>query len=161
MNLAYRDIKHNVLRFVLTCVGLGLLLSVVITITGVYRGLIDDALRQARAAHADLWVVEAGTNGPFAESSRIPADTRELVARVYGVERAGSVTYQSVQTVLNGKPLRMFLIGFEPGRPGGPHKLIAGRQILRSHYEMIVDRSAGLALGQEVPLGRVRFPRQP
>ena len=24
---------------------------------------------------------------------------------------------------------------------------------MRSHYEMIVDRSAGLALGQEVPLG--------
>ncbi len=153
MNLAYRDIKHNLLRFVLTNFGLSLLLGIVIVITGVYGGLIDDALRQARAAHADLWVVEAGTNGPFAESSRIPGDTRDLVARVYGVERAGAVTYQSVQTVLNGKPLRMFLIGFEPGRPGGPHTLIAGRQILRSHYEMIVDRSAGLKLGQEVPLG--------
>jgi len=73
MNLAYRDIKHNLLRFVLTNFGLSLLLGIVIMITGVYGGLIDDALRQARAANADLWVVEAGTNGPFAESSRIPA----------------------------------------------------------------------------------------
>ena len=153
MNLAYRDIKHNLLRFVLTNFGLSLLLGIVIMITGVYGGLIDDALRQARAANADLWVVEAGTNGPFAEASRISGDTRELVSRVYGVQRAGSVTYQSVQTELNGKPLRMFLIGFEPGRPGGPRKLSAGRDIMRSHYEMIVDRSAGLALGQEVPLG--------
>src|SRR5665648_327782 len=86
----------------------------------VYGGLIDDALRQARAANADLWVVEAGTNGPFAEASRISGDTRELVSRVYGVERAGSVTYQSVQTEINGAPHRLFLIGFEPGRPGGP-----------------------------------------
>jgi putative ABC transport system permease protein len=153
MNLAYRDIKHNLLRFVLTNFGLSLLLGIVIVITGVYGGLIDDALRQARAANADLWVVEAGTNGPFAESSRIPGDTRELVSRVYGVQRAGAVTYQTVQTELNGKPLRLFLVGFEPGRPGGPHKLTAGRQILRDHYEMIVDRSAGLKLGQEVPLG--------
>jgi putative ABC transport system permease protein len=153
MNLAYRDIKHNFLRFVLTNFGLSLLLGIVIVITGVYGGLIDDALRQARAADADLWVVQAGTNGPFAESSRLPGDTRELVSRVYGVERAGSVTYQSVQTELNGKPLRMFLIGFELGRPGGPRKLLAGRQIMRSHYEMIADRSTGLALGQEVPLG--------
>ncbi len=153
MNLAYRDIKHNLLRFVLTNFGLSLLLGIVIVITGVYGGLIDDALRQARAANADLWVVEAGTNGPFAESSRIPGDTRELVSRVYGIERTGSVTYQSVQTELNGKPLRLFLIGFEPGRPGGPRKLVAGREILRDHYEMIVDRSAGLKLGQEVPLG--------
>jgi putative ABC transport system permease protein len=153
MNLAYRDIKHNLLRFVLTNFGLSLLLGIVIVITGVYGGLIDDALRQARAANADLWVVEAGTNGPFAEGSRIPGDTRELVSRVYGIERAGAVTYQSVQTVLNGKPLRLFLVGFEPGRPGGPQKLTAGRQILRGHYEMIVDSSAGLRLGQEVPLG--------
>jgi putative ABC transport system permease protein len=153
MNLAYRDIKHNLLRFVLTNFGLSLLLGIVIMITGVYGGLIDDALRQARAANADLWVVEAGTNGPFAESSRIPGDTRELVGRVYGVERAGSVTYQSVQTSLNDKPFRLFLIGFEPGRPGGPRQLSAGRGILRGHYEMIVDRSTGISLGQEVPLG--------
>ena len=153
MNLAYRDIRHNLLRFVLTCIGLSLLLGVVITITGVYRGLIDDALRQARAANADLWVVEAGTNGPFAEASRIPRDTRELVARVYGIERAGAVTYQSIQTELNGKPLRLYLIGYELGRPGGPPRLVAGREIVRSHYEMVVDRSAGLALGQQVPLG--------
>lgn len=153
MNLAYRDIKHNALRFGLTTFGLSLLLGIVIMITGVYGGLIDDALRQARAANADLWVVEAGTNGPFAEGSRIPGDTRELVARVYGIEAAGSVTYQSVQTELNGKPLRLSLIGYEPGRPGGPHTLIAGRAIMRSHYEMIVDRSARLKLGQEVPLG--------
>lgn len=153
MNLAYRDIKHNLPRFVLTCVGLSLLLGVVITITGVYRGLIDDAVRQARAADADLWVVEAGTNGPFAEASRIPDDTRDLVARVYGIDRDGGVTYQTVQTELNGKPLRLFAIGYELGRPGGPSKLVAGRDIMRSHYEMIVDRSASLALGQEVPLG--------
>ena len=70
---------------------------------------------------------------------------------------SGSVTDQSVQTELKGKPLRLFLIGYELGRPGGPRKLSAGREIMRSHYEMIVERSAGLALGQEVPLG-TRMP---
>ena len=72
MNLAYRDIKHNLLRFVLTNFGLSLLLGIVIVITGVYGGLIDDALRQARAANADLWVVEAGTNGPVRRSLAHP-----------------------------------------------------------------------------------------
>jgi putative ABC transport system permease protein len=153
MNLAYRDIRHNVLRFVLTCVGLSLLLGIVITITGIYNGSVDDALRQVQAASPDLWVVEAGTNGPFAEASRIPGDTRELVARVYGVQSAGAVTYQSAQTKLKGAPLRLFLIGYEPGRPGGPHRLGAGRQLTRSHYEMIVDQSAGVPIGAEVPLG--------
>jgi putative ABC transport system permease protein len=153
MNLAYRDIKHNLLRFVLTNFGLSVLLGIVIMMTGVYGGLIDDALRQARAAKADIWVVEANTKGPFAESSRIPGDTRELVARVYGVQRAGSVTYQSMQADVNGASHRIFVIGFELGRPGGPQRLVAGRHIMRDHYEMIVDRRAGLKLGQIVPLG--------
>ena len=144
MNLAYRDIKHNLPRFVLTCIGLSLLLAIVIMITGVYRGLIDDALRQARAADADLWVVEAGTNGPFAEASRIPQDTRDLVARIYGVDRAGGVTYQSVQTELNGKPLRLFVIGYELRHPGGPRH--AGRRT-RHHAQPLRNgcRSSRLA----------------
>jgi putative ABC transport system permease protein len=153
VNLAYRDIRHNLLRFVLTCFGLGLLLGIVITMAGIYRGALDDALRLVRATSPDLWVVEAGTNGPFAESSRISGDTREMVARIYGIERAGAVTYQSVQTEISGRRLRLFVVGFELGRPGGPRKLFAGRQIMRSHYEMIADRSAGLALGEQVPLG--------
>ncbi|MDQ2083567.1 ABC transporter permease [Xanthobacteraceae bacterium Astr-EGSB] len=115
--------------------------------------MIDEALRQARAANADLWVIQPGTNGPFAESSRIPGDTREMVARTYGIERAGAVTYQSVQTTLEGVPLRLYIIGYELNRPGGPDHLVAGRDIMRKRYEMIVDQSAGLALGQEVPLG--------
>jgi putative ABC transport system permease protein len=153
MNLAYRDVKHNLPRFALTCIGLSLLLGIVITILGIYQGSLDDALRQVRATNPDLWVVEAGTNGPFAEASRISGDTRQMIARVYGVERAGGVTYQSVQTAHGDSPLRLFIIGFEPSRPGGPQKLIAGRGIMRSHYEMIADRSSGLAVGDEVPLG--------
>ncbi len=153
MNLAFRDIRHDRLRFVLTCVGLSLLLGIVITMTGIYRGALDDALRLAQATSPDLWVVEAGTNGPFAEASRIPGDTREMVARIYGVERAGAVTYQSVQTEIRDRRIRLFVVGFQLGRLGGPRKLVAGRHIMRSHFEMVVDRSAGLALGAEVPLG--------
>ncbi len=118
-----------------------------------YRGALDDALRLAQATSPDLWIVEAGTNGPFAEASRIPGDTRKMIARIYGVERAGAVTYQSVQTEIGDRPLRLFVVGFQLGRLGAPRKLLAGRHIMRSHFEMVVDRSAGLALGTEVPIG--------
>ena len=72
MNLAYRDIRHNLARFVLTCLGLSLLLGVVLSMIGIYRGLVDDALVLVRTPEAQLWVVESDTRGPFAESSRIP-----------------------------------------------------------------------------------------
>ena len=44
MNLAYRDIRHNLFRFLLTCLGLGLLLGVVLAMIGIYKGLVVDAL---------------------------------------------------------------------------------------------------------------------
>ena len=103
MNLAYRDIRHNLFRFLLTCVGLGLLLGVVLAMIGIYRGLVVDALTIARSPAVDLWVVEANTRGPFAEASRIPGDTREAIARLSGVAAAGSVTYQTVETEHRGK----------------------------------------------------------
>jgi putative ABC transport system permease protein len=157
MNLAYRDIRHSLGRFLLTCLGLSLLLGVVLSMIGIYRGLVADALTLARTPAADVWVVESGTRGPFAESSRIPGDTREAIARLQGVTAAGSVTYQSVETRRADSKLRLYVVGYEPGRPGGPAQLAAGRPIARSHFEMIADARSGLELGERVRLGRDTF----
>ncbi len=157
MNLAYRDIRHNLGRFLLTCVGLGLLLGVVLAMIGIYRGLVVDALTIARAPAVDLWVVEANTRGPFAEASRIPGDTREAIARIADVTAAGSLTYQTVETERQGGKLRLYVIGHELTRPGGPPDIIEGREIGRSHYEMVADQSSGLTLGERIRLGRNTF----
>lgn len=157
MNLAYRDVRHKLGRFLLTCTGLGLLLGVVLAMIGIYRGLVVDALTIARAPGIDLWVVESGTRGPFAEASRIPGDTREAITRVGGVAAAGSITYQTVETAHQAKKLRLYVIGYEPGRPGGPPRLIAGHGIVRSHHELVADRSTGLGIGDRIALGRNTF----
>jgi putative ABC transport system permease protein len=154
MNLAWSDIRYKFGRFVLTCLGLGLLLAVVITMAAMNRGQIEDAVALVRAIGADLWVVEGETVGPFAESSRIPADTREMIARIHGVAEAGSITLQNIQLDWEGRKLRLQIVGYEPGRPGGPTQLVAGREIMRSHYELIADRQTGLRVGQTVRLGR-------
>lgn len=157
MNLAYRDIRHGLGRFLLTCVGLGLLLGVVLAMIGIYRGLVVDALTIARAPAVDLWVVEANTRGPFAEASRIPGDIREAVARIADVSAAGSITYQTVETEHGGDKLRLYVIGYELTRPGGPPQIAEGRAIARSHYEMVADTSSGLTLGDRIRLGRHVF----
>lgn len=157
MNLAYRDIRHGLGRFLLTCVGLGLLLGVVLAMIGIYRGLVVEALTVARAPAVDLWVVEANTRGPFAEASRIPGDLREAVARIAGVAAAGSVTYQTVEAEHMGGKLRLYVIGYEPTRPGGPPEVVEGREIGRGHFEMVADRSTGLDLGDRIRLGRNAF----
>lgn len=156
MNLAIRDMRHNFLRFALTALGVGLLLGVVVTMMGIYEGALDDALRLPRSSSPDLWVVQPRTLGPFAEPSRIPSDTRDLVRRIPGVASAGAVTFQTVQTTANGKPLRLFLQGYEIGRPGGPANLTAGHTLTASHYQIVVDASAGVRLGEQIPFGPYR-----
>ena len=157
MNLAVRDIRHNFGRFLLTCLGLALLLGVVLSMIGIYRGLVAEALTLVRSPAIDLWVVEANSRGPFAEPSRIPGDTREAVARISGVLEAGSITYQSIETVHSDQKLRIYLIGFELGRPGGPAHIAEGRSIARSRFEIVADRSSGLRLGERLRLGRDTF----
>ena len=157
MNLAYRDVRHNLFRFLLTCFGLSLLLGVVLAMIGIYRGIVVDALTVARNHGVDLWVVEAGSRGPFAEASRIPGDSREAIARLAGVTAAGSVTYQTVEADRLGRKIRLYVIGFEPSRPGGPILIAAGRTIAQGHFEIVADRRAGLELGDRVKLGRTTF----
>ncbi len=157
MNLAYRDVRHNLGRFLMTCAGLGLLLAVVMAMIGIYRGIVVDALTIARAPATDLWVVEARSRGPFAEASRIPGDTREAVARIFGVEIAGSITYQTIEAAIQGRHLRLYVIGYETGKPGGPPKIVAGQAIVRNHYEMVADISSGLETGARLRLGRTDF----
>jgi len=157
MNLALKDIRHGLFRFVLTCFGLGLLMTVVFAMTGIYNGLVVEALAVVRAPQVQLWVVEAGSKGPFAEASNIPAATRDAVARMPGVAEAGAVNYQNIEASHAGKNLRLYVIGYERGRPGGPRAIAEGRALDASHFELVADRKTGFTPGDTVRLGRNRF----
>jgi putative ABC transport system permease protein len=157
VNLALKDIGHNLGRFLLTCVGLSLLLGIVLAMIGIYRGLIQESLGLVRAAGAHVWVVEGGTRGPFAEASRLPGDMREALAAQWGVAAAGSVAYQNVEAQHGTASKRLLVVGAQIARPGEAPFIDDGRPIMRSRYEAVADRSAGIALGERIMLGRDTF----
>ena len=157
MNLALKDIRHGLFRFVLTCFGLGLLITVVLSMIGIYNGLVADALAVVKAPAADVWVVESGTKGPFAEASNIPLTTRDAVSRMPGVAEAGAINFQNIEASHAGASLRLYVIGYEPGHPGGPQSIVEGRGIGTSHFELVADRKTGLLTGETIRLGRNRF----
>jgi putative ABC transport system permease protein len=155
MNLAAQDIRHNLGRFALTAVGIGLLLMMVLGMSGIYRGMIDDALVVVDRIGADLWVVQRGTRGPFAEISRLPANLEHRLLAVPGVARARPFVSHNVQREHEGRPLRMSVHGLAwPEDKGEWVNLIAGRPLRQAHFEMIADASLRLALGEQIPLGK-------
>ena len=157
VNLALKDIRHNLGRFLLTCLGLSLLLGIVLAMVGIYRGLIVESLGVVRAAGAQVWVVEGGTRGPFAEASRLPGDARIAIAALWGVAAAGGVSYQNVEAQHRGQTKRLLVIGAQIARPGEAPLVDEGRPIFRSRYEAVADRGAGLMLGEQIKLGRNTF----
>lgn len=155
MNLALHDVEYRLGRFILTAVGLGLLLTTVMAMNGIYAGMVEDALSIVRAPKVDLWVVQKDTNGPFAESSRVPEDLYRNILTVEGVSEASPVAYQLLQIEHKEKILRLQVIGYRLGGLGGPPAIAAGRPILKNRYEMVVDRKAGVSLGTQFKFGRI------
>jgi putative ABC transport system permease protein len=155
MNLAARDIRHNFGRFVLTTIGLGLLLMLVMGMGGIYRGLVQDATLLVDRIDADLWVVQKDTRGPFAELSRIPANLEDRVRAVPGVLSSRGFVSTTIQRERNGQPLRMTVQGLSwPQDRGQWLPIVAGRALDRAHYEMIADESLKQAIGEKVRLGK-------
>ncbi|MBZ5551653.1 MAG: ABC transporter permease [Acidobacteriia bacterium] len=153
MNLAVRDIRRHKTRFLLTCIGLGLLLTVVMAMSGIYRGLIGDAIKVVKSTPAQIWVVQKDTRGPFAESSRLPEDIEHSIAAVKGVRRASPLSFQYVQIPRGGKPIRLFLVGYKLGGIGGARVIVAGRTITKKHYEIVTDLKSGYVVGDTIRLG--------
>lgn len=160
ISLAGRDIAHSWPKFVLTGMGLGLLIGVTLTMAGVYRGMVDDAVTLLNNSGADLWVVQKDTLGPYAEPSSIYDDVYRGLLSVKGVARASNVTYLNMQVKAGAQESRVMVVGVSPsgfGEPGQPPHLIAGRHITHSHYEAVADIATGFALGDKVKLRRNEY----
>jgi putative ABC transport system permease protein len=155
ISLAGRDILHGWGKFALTGLGLGLLIGVTLTMAGVYRGMVDDAHALLNNSGADLWVVQKDTQGPYAESSSIKDDVVRSLRGMPGVAQASNVTYFTLQVQdANAEDKRVMVVGIEPGQPGEPGYLVAGRHLTRNHYEAVADIKTGFALGETVRIRR-------
>ena len=154
ISLAGRDILHSWSKFVLTGFGLGLLIGVTLSMAGIYRGMVDDAHVLLNNSGADLWVVQKDTQGPYAESSSLRDDTYRTVRGMEGVARAANVTYFTMQVRQGDTDVRAMVVGFEPGQPGEPGFLVAGRHITRNHYEAVADVKTGFQIGDTLRIRR-------
>ena len=154
ISLAGRDILHSWGKFVLTGFGLGLLIGVTLTMAGVYRGMVDDARALLNNSGADLWVVQQDTQGPYAEASSLRDDAVRSLLGLPGVARAANVTYLTMQVRHQRSDVRAMVVGIEPGQPGEPAYLLAGRHITRSHYEAVADVRTGFGLGDRIRIRR-------
>ena len=158
MDLAFKDIQHNLGRFSLTAVGIGMMLMIVMGMAGIYRGLIEDATLVIDRIGSDLWIVQRDTRGPFAEVSRLPKTMVHRVEAVPGIETARDFVYHTIQRQHAGKPLRMLILGLSwPTDKGEWLPLVAGRPLAQNHFELIADQTLGFQLNESIQLGKEKY----
>jgi len=155
VNLAIRDIRHNLGRFALTAVGLGLLLMIVMGMGGIYKGIEDDAVLLINELDADIWIVQSQTRGPFAELSRLPSTIQDRALTVPGVLSARRFVTHTIQREHQGRPIRISIVGLSwPEDQGRWLPILSGRTIGQGHYEMVTDKTLGLVVGEHITLGK-------
>ena len=154
MDLALKDIRRHLGKFLATIVGVAMLLAIVLVMNGIYRGNIADGVWLIDNTATDLWVVERGRGGPFNESSRIPLESHQSVAATPGVAKASPLVIYSAQRQIGARNQQFTVIGYDVfGGLGGPGRIARGRGIEAAHYELVADGKLGLDLGDKVRLG--------
>ena len=160
INLAQKDVSHSLGKFLVTAMGVGLLLGIVIVMIGIYRGMIVEAKVLLDDIDADLWVVQESTLGPFAEASRINEDLKYTIRVIDGIKNAEAMTFQNIQLPSKPKPTRVVAVGYDPNgtfNPINPTRIIQGRALQRNHYEIVIADNAGFKLDDNILLGRDEY----
>ncbi len=157
IHLAKEDVKHTLGKFIVTAMGVGMLLGIVLIMMGVYRGMIVDAEVLLNDLNADLWVVQEGTLGPFAEASRVHEDLQYTIKSLQGIDKSCAITFQNIQLPRNNAKVRVFAVGYDVYgdiNPINPKRLVAGRPLSKDHYEIVVTDKTGFSLHDKIKLGR-------
>lgn len=157
INLAKRDIEHTLGKFIVTAMGVGMLFGIVLIMIGVYRGMMVDAEILLDDISADLWIVQENTLGPFAESSRVYEDMKNIIYVTEGIDKSEAMTFQNIQLPSHSKPVRVVAVGYDiygSINPINPKRLIEGRELKNDHYEIVVTDKTGFKLYEKIKLGR-------
>jgi putative ABC transport system permease protein len=151
--LARRYLFGERRRAILATTGVAVALLLVLVLDGIFAGAMRQVTAYIRTSPADVIVSQHGVRTMHMTTSVLPTDTVDAARAVDGVAWAEPIGFVSgvIGAPTGGRQLS-YIIGYTPGRPGGPHDLVAGRA--PGAGEAVLDRVAAdqldLHLGDHV-----------
>lgn len=123
LHLATRELWRNRGRFLLFSMVIALITVLVLFIAALAEGLADANRQYLSKLDAQLMVLGDRADG-ILTASRIGRSRMAAVDRVDGVAAAGAIGFSTATIIdpqtASGTPLRVSLVGVEPGKPGEP-----------------------------------------
>jgi len=143
--LAIKEVWRNRGRFLLVSLVIALITLLVLFIAALGEGLGNGNREYLSKLDADLIVFQAKSDNVIA-ASRLGRDRLAAVRRVDGVADAAMIGTSSASLILPGdnEPLKVAMLGVEPGRTGEP-PVLEGQQLSTDlASEAIIDRNTAI-----------------
>ena len=150
--LALKEIWRNRGRFLLVSMVIGLITLLVLFIAALGEGLGNGNREYISKLDSELIVYQAKSDF-LISASRLGRERLSAVRRVDGVADAGMLGTANTTLILpgNAEPLKVSMLGVEPGRVGEP-QVVEGRQLgFDQAKEVILDQNT--ALRSELAVG--------
>lgn len=125
--LARRNLLADPRRLVASAAGVGLALMLILLLDGLWAGIDAKTTVYEDHSGADLYVAQPGTKNLFGTLSILPSSTVEQVRADPDVAWAAPVRGMFSIMQLHETKVPGYLIGWEPGSPGGPWAIVEGR----------------------------------
>ena len=141
--LAVKEVVRNKGRFLLVALVIALITLLVLFIAALGEGLANGNRQYVANLDAQL-VVFLEKSDYSISSSRLETNTVKAVRRVDGVADAGAIYTSSTEIVSLAEPLKVSMLGAEPGRPGMP-AILEGREFRGGEArEAVMDRNVAV-----------------
>jgi putative ABC transport system permease protein len=150
--VARRQFAAEPARVTVSVLAIAAAVALVLLLTGLRRGMGEQVTLYIDRQPAVL-VGQEGSRNFVAQTSVLSDDLGQQLEGVPGVAAATPISEQFAMLTLHGRRVLPLLVGFDPGRPGGPWSLAAGRAP-RARDEIVLDRvlaeEHGLGVGATV-----------
>jgi putative ABC transport system permease protein len=153
VSIARKNLFHDRGRLIISVGGVAFATMLILTLTGVYYGVIEMSTGYLRETNADLWVGQEGIHDTWHTYSLLPRGLEDEILSVGGVKEVYGFVGRAVRaeiSQISDEEKTVFVVGFDTSSGvGGPWKIIKGKKIPRSG-QVIVDRVFSVRNGIEI-----------
>jgi putative ABC transport system permease protein len=136
--VARRQLLKEPAKLAVTVLAVAAAVALVLLLSGLRRG-IGQQVTLYIDHQPPVLVAQAGARDFMAQTSVLPEALGARIERVPGVAAATPISQQFAMLTLHERRVLALLIGYDPGKPGGPWRLASGRRP-RAPAEIVLDR---------------------
>ena len=161
-----KDMAYRRTRVVLTAIGITVLILLILFLGGIMNGMRIQATQYVNSTGADIWISAEGSGGAFIGFSMLIEEYMASLNVAPGLEphSASPLVFAQARPIIRGKPSKAIVVGYQPGKLGGPAHALEGRMFAKSKYtdyspeaevdlEVVVDENMGLEIGERIVIG--------